>query len=169
MWCLIECRRDWALPSAPVQVQTLTIRYTAVLHTHQVRLDKLMPPVLTLHSLHSERGSGPVRNSGALLGSRRGVRLFQQPPEGTVPVDRVLRSDGRLRLGPHHPAAAAHPALPTQGQLRGDHGRVLAGPTPHPMTDGARSGTWDEGAGTQHAEHVHARGEGHAAPLCTSD
>lgn len=143
---------------------TNTVTHGSTTHTHQVRLDKL-----TLHSLHSERGSGPVRNSGALLGSRRGVRLFQQPPEGTVPVDRVLRSDGRLRLGPHHPAAAAHPALPTQGQLRGDHGRVLAGPTPHPMTDGAWSGTWDEGAGTQHAEHVHARGEGHEDTLCTSD
>lgn len=69
----------------------------------------------------------------------------------------LLRPDRSVRGGPHHPAAAAPPALQTQRPLRGDHGRVVAGAAPHQVTERKRAGERAEG---QRAEPVHARREG---------
>lgn len=83
----------------------------------------------------SERWGASVRDRRALLGGRRGSQLLRRDAEGARLVGDLLRTDGGLRPGPHHPVAAAGPALPTQRPLRGNNGRVLAGPPPHQVTE----------------------------------
>lgn len=79
----------------------------------------------------------------------------------------LLRADGGVRSGPPHPPAPADPALQTQRPLRRDHGRVLARPPPHQVTERNWTG---EQAGGQRAEPVHSCGEGgEGRPAPTGD
>lgn len=67
-------------------------------------------------------------------------------------MDDIVRLDGSLCTGPHRPAAHADRALQTEKPVWRDHGRVLAGPTPHQMTQREKTGERTVG---QRAERVH--------------
>lgn len=108
----------------------------------------------------SEQRSGSVRDRRTLLSSRRGGRLLRRDAEGAHHVGHLLRPDGRLRRGPHHPVAPAGASLSTQRPVRGDNRRVVTSPPPHQVTERKRTGDQDQRAGGQRAEPVHGGGEG---------
>lgn len=92
----------------------------------------------------SQRRPASLRARRALLSSRRGVRLLGWRAEGAHPVGHLLHADRRLRPGAGRAAAAAGGAVPSQEQLRGDNGRVFAGPPPSQVTE-RRKGGREEG------------------------
>ncbi|CAF88663.1 unnamed protein product, partial [Tetraodon nigroviridis] len=110
-----------------------------------------------LQHLRSQRRAASLRDRGALLGRRRGVQLLRRRAEGTRPLGAVLCPDRRLRPGPRGPAAAAAAgAVPSQEQLRRDHGPVCAGPPPHQVTE-RRKGGGEERRRAAAASSAHSR------------
>lgn len=99
------------------------------------------PPATRVYlvCLYSEWRGGSVRDRGTLHSSRRGGRLLQQIVEGASSLGDLLRPDGDLCRGPHHPAARAAAALQVQRPLWGDHRRVLAGAASHQVTERERT------------------------------
>lgn len=93
-------------------------------------------------SVCSERWAASLRDRWAFLSSRRGVQLLWWCAERACPVGDLLRPDRCLRPGPHRAAAATGGAVPAQEQLRGDNGRVFAGPPPYKVTE-KRKGEWE--------------------------
>lgn len=106
--------------------------------------DHAHPLSLSL-SRSGQRRCGALRDRGSLLGGRRGGQLLGRRPEGADAVGHLLRPDGRVRPGAGGSTAAASAALPAARPRRRDHRRVLAGASPHQVTE-RRRGCGGEGA-----------------------